>query len=175
MSIPQINVEEERWLPVVGYEGSYEVSDHGNVRSVDRCVMRSNGVPQTIRARILKGIVADPEAGYVEVTLYHNGTGIKRHIHRLVLETFVGPCPPGMEALHANDMPADNRKTNLRWGTKTENGADAVRNGRCHKANQTTCIRGHELRIYIWRGRRMRRCDTCARDHYPSRRRKTAC
>jgi hypothetical protein len=53
-----------------------------------------------------------------------------RFLHRLVLEAFVGPCPPGCVGCHANDDPSDNRLENLRWDTHKANSADAVRNGR---------------------------------------------
>jgi hypothetical protein len=51
------------------------------------------------------------------------------YIHRLVLETFVGPCPDGMEACHANGNRLDNRLENLRWDTKSANSLDAVQHG----------------------------------------------
>ncbi len=55
--------------------------------------------------------------------------GNVRQVHRLVLEAFVGPCPPGQQCRHLNDIPSDNRLENLRWGTPKENGEDRVRNG----------------------------------------------
>lgn len=61
------------------------------------------------------------------------GTGTRpkpRYVHHLVLETFVGPCPPGMEALHRNDVQYDNRLTNLKWGTHKQNCELRRRNGR---------------------------------------------
>ncbi len=68
--------------------------------------------------------------GYSLVRLRHGGRFVWRRIHRLVLTAFVGSCPPGMEARHLNDVKADNRLSNLCWGTKKENAADAIRNGR---------------------------------------------
>ena len=61
-----------------------------------------------------------------------------------VLEAFVGPCPPGLEACHGNDVADDNRLENLRWDTRTENQLDRVRNGIHPGANKTHCKRGHE-------------------------------
>src|SRR5262245_48467708 len=58
--------------------------------------------------------------------------GIKsrsRLVHRLVMEHFVGPCPPGMECRHLDGNPANNRLENLAWGTPAENHADAMRHG----------------------------------------------
>jgi hypothetical protein len=52
------------------------------------------------------------------------------HVHRLVLETFVGPCPPGMECCHEDDDRGNNVLSNLRWDTPKANAADRERNGR---------------------------------------------
>ena len=51
-------------------------------------------------------------------------------VHRLVLEAFRGPCPPGLECRHGNDVGNDNRVDNLSWGTRSQNRHDCVRNGR---------------------------------------------
>lgn len=68
--------------------------------------------------------------GYISVKLYKgNGTYTTQWIHRLVLESFVGPCPPGMECRHLNGNPSDNRLINLAWGTKEENAHDKVLHG----------------------------------------------
>lgn len=115
-----------RWLPVPGWEGEYEVSDLGRVRSVERIVPRRS-VPQTIAARILKTPPASH--GYPRVNLCRNGSYTQRTVHSLVLEAFVGPCPPGMECLHGNGIRTDARLVNLRWGTSKENKADMVRHG----------------------------------------------
>jgi hypothetical protein len=52
-----------------------------------------------------------------------------RQVHRLVLEAFVGPCPPGLECRHLNGRPDDNRLENLAWGTRLENVADSLEHG----------------------------------------------
>lgn len=56
-----------------------------------------------------------------------------RMVHRLILEAFVGPCPPGMEACHWNGNPTDNRLENLRWDTPQENTNDKYRHGTMQK------------------------------------------
>lgn len=56
-----------------------------------------------------------------------------RMVHHLVLEAFVGPCPPGMECCHENDIGTDNRLTNLRWDTHKSNIDDAKRNNKIVK------------------------------------------
>lgn len=69
--------------------------------------------------------------GYLRVSLY---CGPRRRqkfalLHRLVLEAFVGPCPPGLECRHLNGIRSDCRLSNLKWGTKAENYEDMVRHG----------------------------------------------
>lgn len=54
---------------------------------------------------------------------------VKKYIHRLVLETFIGPCPKGMECCHNDGNPENNNLNNLRWDTHSSNNKDAVRHG----------------------------------------------
>ena len=64
--------------------------------------------------------------GYPTVSL---GRKNEHRVHRLVLETYVGPCPEGMEACHNNGNRQDNRLENLRWDTRSNNRYDAVQHG----------------------------------------------
>jgi hypothetical protein len=64
------------------------------------------------------------------------GKGAAMYVHRIVLEAFVGPCPTGMVACHADDVKADNRLENLRWDTQSANCHDAVRNGNLPRGSQ---------------------------------------
>lgn len=124
----------ERWLPVVGFEAMYEVSDLGRVRSLDRVLPYERADQYSGRVlsvqRKRKGQLLRPgrkPSGHVSVAL---GRGRSMDVHVLVLTAFVGQCPEGQEALHENDIPGDNRLANLRWGTRSENIHDAIRNGR---------------------------------------------
>ncbi len=67
--------------------------------------------------------------GHLILNLSKNGKGQTHLLHRLILETFVGPCPPGMECCHKDDNPGNNDLSNLRWDTKRGNRADSRRNG----------------------------------------------
>lgn len=119
----------ERWRSISGYEGHYEVSDLGRVRSLDRVVPHVRSKSGTCRrvGLILKpGIDTD---GYCMVLLYRDGRRELRKVHQLVLEAFAGPCPAGMQGCHDNRTPADNRLKNLRWDTPEGNHADRVRHG----------------------------------------------
>ena len=110
----------ENWTPVPGYEGLYEVSDLGRVKSQPR--------PST-RGGILSPVTR-PD-GRLRVTLSKEGNVEYWLVHRLVLWSFVGPCPDGMEACHWDDNARNNSLSNLRWGTSLANSADQRRNGKC--------------------------------------------
>lgn len=114
---------EEVWKDIPGYEGLYQASTRGRVRSLTRSVFRKDGyggyAVWQYAGRILR--VRPKESGHLNVSLGSRNT---KKVHRLVLETFVGPCPAGLECLHADGDPTNNRLDNLRWGTRRENRAD---------------------------------------------------
>jgi len=155
----------EQWLPVPGYEGIYEVSDLGRVKSLPRRVYHPQA-DLTIKARMLKPYV-QTVSGYHRYTLNRDGKCEYWHAHRLVLLAFVGPLPAGMVTRHLNGDPADNRFSNLAYGTQAENVIDMMRHGR-HRSQcgykQKNCKRGHELsgdNIQVHAGRR--HCVKCRR------------
>lgn len=114
----------EIWKDIPGYEGAYKVSDLGRVRSLLRVICRSNGSPQTIRARLLKS--RPLASGHYHVALCYCGRRIDRRIHQLVLLAFVGPAPRGKECCHRNGRHADNKLSNLYYGTHAANMGDTV-------------------------------------------------
>lgn len=168
----------EIWLPVVGYEGLYEVSNLGNVRSVDRVVSVRNRWGDVSERRYTgKMLTACASgSGHLVVALYRQGVRTTPNVHRLVLAAFVGPCPDGMECCHWDDDPTNNRLENLRWDTPRANQLDAVRNGRNRQAAQTHCVHGHEFTEgnthVLRRGRRQ--CRACGRRRARSRRTRLA-
>lgn len=115
--------EAETWRDVPGWEGLYQVSDIGNVRSLDR--LTSAG--RLVKGRLLRA--ATNRDGYAHVGLRKNDRGGMLKVHRLVLLAFVGPPPLGTECCHKNGHPSDNRRENLRWGTPAENAIDKVLHG----------------------------------------------
>lgn len=135
----------EQWRPVVGYAG-YEVSDLGQVRSLDRKV-KHGARTMSVAGRVRK--VQLDHDGYQKVSLSREGHRPKLvFVHHLVLEAFVGPRPVGQECCHGPGGRTDNRLTNLRWDTKSENMKDVVRHGgvpwRARLVRE--CPRGHLLR-----------------------------
>ena len=133
----------EEWRPVVGYEGSYEVSAHGRVRSVDRTVEFKNGVRRSFHGRAIKP--QPTKGGHLRVTLCLGDSRRKTRVHRLVLEAFVGPCPEGMEGCHNDGNPQNNHVDNLRWDTRGNNCLDTVKHGRNPMTIRNRCPRGHDL------------------------------
>lgn len=153
------------WRPVAGYEGHYEVSDQGNVRSIDRVVINRDGVKRTLRGKMLRP--GDGGTGHLIVSLNLNGVASSKKVHRLVLAAFVGPCPAGLVVCHNNGDPTDNRLSNLRYDTYSENLHDRVRHGVHHNTNKTRCPRGHLLEspnLVAYGARRgHRNCLACSR------------
>lgn len=79
-----------------------------------------------------EGKVLKPEVikrGYLRYVLSKNGVRRKILGHVIVLKTFVGECPEGMESCHWNGVHSDNRITNLRYDTRSNNVRDNIRNG----------------------------------------------
>lgn len=121
----------EAWRAVVGYEGLYEVSDAGRVRSVDRRVVRQYaGGP---RVTFYKGRVLRPSlnnvTGYWQVVVSKQGTISTFTVHRLVAIVFLGSRPAGMEVAHHDGDKKNCRLSNLRYTTPVDNAADKVRHG----------------------------------------------
>jgi len=118
----------EIWKDIPNYEGRYQVSDQGNVRSLSKPVLCSGEVKGTYFS-FRKGRLLKPgrmPGGHVSVALGKNNS---QCVHRLVLLAFIGPAPDGHECLHANGIPHDNRLINLRWGTRGENIKDKTTHG----------------------------------------------
>jgi hypothetical protein len=134
----------ETWRSVVGYEGLYEVSDLGNVRSIDRAVPTKNGRIYRFRGVQLRQ-VARKDDGRRSVTLSKLGHEMPTSVHVIVLEAFHGPRPPGLDGCHSNGDNTDNRAVNLRWDTVTENMLDKGRHGTDHQRNKERCPLGHKL------------------------------
>jgi len=104
----------ETWRPVVGYEGTYEVSVQLGIRRI------STG-------RILKQSLDG--CGCPQVTLYLHGKRTTHLVAHLVADAFLPPRRPTDRVLrHLNDDPADNRIENLAWGTYSDNKQDSIRN-----------------------------------------------
>lgn len=121
-------MKKERWRPVKGFEDSYEVSDHGRVRSLPRYVSR--GVSGFwVGSRIMKYVPHD--FGYKPVQLSRDGKRHTKLAHRLVAEVFLKPPADGKDVvMHRDDNPANNYYKNLKWGTLVDNNEDMYKKNR---------------------------------------------
>lgn len=152
------------WRPISGYEGYYEVSNEGVIRSLDRDI--EHAVSGTIRRRGRIIRLKPHKDGYQVATLHKEGRRKNRMVHQIVLEAFVGPCPPGQQTCHNNGDPSDNRIENLRWDTPKENMADKRRHGTDYWFERDHCTNGHPWSEENTRinGRGHRECRECSRE-----------
>jgi hypothetical protein len=125
------------WLPIPGFEGLYEASDKGIIRSVERKVVRFNGWKEfewTYKSKELKPKVSN--WGYEQVSLYSKGNRTQIYVHIAVALTFIGEKPEGYEVNHVDGNKLNNHLSNLEIVTKSENNKHAYAIG-LKKANTT--------------------------------------
>lgn len=167
-----MNATHEQWRAVIGWEGLYEVSSLGRVRSLDRMLPhRHAGHLYRKPGRVLKTYKGPPH-GYHAVSLSCMRDGVQvrkvRRVHTLVLEAFVGPRQPGYVACHGVSGIDDNSVSNLRWGTQSENIQDVIRDGNNFELNKTHCKNGHpfdkENTYFNPAKQGSRSCRTCVRE-----------
>lgn len=131
-----MDMENEIWRDIIGYEGLYQISNFGRVRSLDRVEKCRDG-----KLRKRKGIIIilhkNTRGGYLIVTLSKHGVHKTFQVHRLEWEMFYGPIPEDMQVNHINEIKTDNRlenlnlmtpKENSNWGTHTDRVAISQRN-----------------------------------------------
>lgn len=123
------NTENEEWRDIPNYEGYYQASNLGGVRSLDRTVTSSNGYDRFYKGRIREGYV---DNGYRRTTLNIDGVGRNFQFSQLVAMAFLGHKPDGNTLIvdHINGDKSDDRVENLRIVT--------------HRANTTICFRSNE-------------------------------
>ena len=113
-------------MDIVGLEDYYQVSDLGSIKSKVRTGVTNYG-KRTYGGGLVKPFIS--AVGYPAVNLTYKGYRKQIHVHRLVLETFVGKAPDGMEGCHNNGIKTDCSLVNLRWDTKKNNHADKKLHG----------------------------------------------
>lgn len=119
----------ERWMPVVGYEGLYSISDIGRVRAEPKLVHHRDGRVCSRKQKLMRPA---PSRLYLYLSvrlLGADGRYSTHYVHTLVLEAFGGRRPHGMEVCHCDGDRQNNRFTNLRWDTRSGNHADKNAHG----------------------------------------------
>lgn len=144
----------EQWKDITGYEGFYQISNWGRVKSLPRWVRGVYNSKQYRKGGVLQPIL--DRDGYHFVNLSKNGNMQSIRVHRLVLMTFIGHCPEGMECRHFPDRDVtNNHLENLSWGTKEQNTKDRTTHG-----TERFGERHHNCKLTVAKVRRIRKLYT---------------
>jgi len=117
----------EIWKDIKGYEGLYQVSNLGRVKSLQRYVTHNFGGKKIVRERILKQIING--SGYYLVCLHILGKQKNHHIHRLLSDHFIPNPDNKPQVNHIDGNKLNNNIKNLEWATSSENTQHAIDNG----------------------------------------------
>lgn len=148
---------QERWLPVRGFEGLYEVSDLGRCRSIVRQASTTFG-PRLYGGHILSPVAKNN--GYFCWNLTaRDGRREQVAAHRAVLVAFAGAAPEGYEACHNDGVRSNNCITNLRWDTRSANHADKYLHGTAQVGERNGAAKLTEAAV-----RRIRSCNEATKD-----------
>ena len=112
----------EQWKNVVGFEGLYEVSNHGNIRS--------------IKTNKIKNPTINKKDNRPFLNLWKENKQKIMRPHKMVLEAFVGKCPEGMECCHNDGNSFNNHLDNLRWDTHKSNIHDRIKHGTSNRGER---------------------------------------
>lgn len=111
-------LKSEDWRDIPGYEGHYQISDLGRIKSLQRW----DSLGRIVKERFLNQ--RKEKNGYIRIYLYDGG-GMKTRqrylVHRLIAQIFIGPCPKGYQVNHKNSCRYDNRAGNLEYVIHAEN------------------------------------------------------
>lgn len=139
----------KRWKNIPGFDGVYQVSDQGDVRSVDRMVtMVMKGTPCESFRPGRDIVPAKTHGGYLNVVLYKNGKGYHCLVHRLVASVFI-PNPLGLPQVnHLDENKGNNTASNLGWCTAQENSSYGTRPKRLQTRVAMFTTNGYRVREF---------------------------
>lgn len=123
----------EHWLPVVGFEGLYEVSSHGRVK--------------TIKTGLIKKPTLSKKEKRLCVMLWKNNKNKLMKVHRLVLFSFVGQPPEKYECCHNDGDYTNNNLSNLRWDTAQNNQLDRIKHGTSNRGERCASAKLTEIQV----------------------------
>lgn len=135
-------MKEEVFKPIKGYEGSYEISNLGRVKSLSRMVKGKGGGLRRVPERIMSVRTGGRE--YLHATLCLNSKYKTRTVHGLVAEAFLDADPSRPQVNHINGDKFDNRVENLEWVTQSENMLHSYKMG-LHKRKVGSEVPGAKL------------------------------
>lgn len=139
-----INYENEIWKDIPEYEGLYQASNLGRIKSLERFRKGENGCLISVKERILKPSIN--HKGYYRIQLCKQSIVKAYQVHRLVWSAFNGPIPEGLQVNHINEVKTDNRLENLNLMTAKENINYGTRNERSAKKK----INGKKSKPVLW-------------------------
>lgn len=119
-------MDNEYWKPVVGYEGLYEVSNLGTVKSLHKIINKGEFGMVEFPEKILKVVMRGP---YRAVRIYKNKKGTRYSVHRLVAQAFIPNPKNKRQVNHIDGDKLNNNVNNLEWCTPYENTRHAIKNG----------------------------------------------
>lgn len=110
-----MSTEQEVWKDILGFEGYYQVSNLGKVRSLDRVVEKKDGTSQLYKGRMMRPQYAGAKREYLHICLSMGATRIGVFVHQLVALAFLGEPKDGWHVHHINGKEDDNRASNLMY------------------------------------------------------------
>lgn len=110
---------EEIWKDIKGFEGIYQASNFGRIKSLERVRKGKNGSLVSVKEKILKPQMIN--SGYYLIGLWKQSIKKRYMVHRLVWIAFNGTIPEGLQVNHVNEIKTDNRLENLNLMTCKEN------------------------------------------------------